>query len=388
MQMKKILFVIKYPLDAPYTIKKKVDGQAAAAARMGLDVWQTAYDSRQACLLHNGRQQPVKRILLGRMPGYIHTKAFWDLFGSVLRSLRRQKYDYAYMRHCPIGLKGFRMLRRLHKSGCKTAVEIPSWPLENERQKSLPRRLYWAYSQFWWKRAAKYVSLFALIGAPADSCMGRPAVNIDNGVDVEAIPLRVHQPAEDGRLHFLAVAAMARWHGFDRIIEGVAQLPQEARRQVIVDMVGSEGDGSLARWQQLVQDRGLEEQILFHGYQTGDALDALFAGADVGVCSLGLHRNGYQVASHLKLREYAARGLPFLYSAGDPSLPEKTDFCLKIPADDSPVPMEEAMTFARQMRSQPRIPRQMRAYAQQHMSWEKPMRTVLELLAADPESSR
>ncbi len=381
--MKKLLYIIKYPLEDAYTIKKKVDGQTAAAARLGLDVWQTAYDRRSAYLLHQGERQPQKRILFGRMPGYIHTKAFWDLFGSVLRSLRRQKYDVAYMRHCPIGLKGWRMLRRLHKGGCRTVVEIPSYPLENERQKSLPRRLYWGYSQFWWRQAARYVSLFALIGAPAESYLNRPATNIDNGVDVEGIPLR--QPAPDEKLHFLAVAAMARWHGFDRIIEGVAQLPPEMRERVVVDMAGSEGDGSLARWQQLVREKGLSEQVIFHGYQTGEGLDRLFAQADVGVCSLGLHRNGYQTASHLKLREYTARGLPFLYSADDPALSGGEPFCLQIPADDSPVPMEEAIRFAGAMRLRPDLPEAMRSYARQHMSWEKPLRQVLSALEGPEE---
>lgn len=376
--MTKLLFVIKYPLEAAYTIKKKVDGQTAAAARLGLDVWQTAYDRQHAYLLHQGQKQPLKRILLGNMPGYIHTKAFWDLFGSVLRALRRQSFDYAYMRHCPIGLRGYRMLRRLSKSGCKTVVEIPSYPLENERQKSLPRRLYWAYSQFWWRQAAKYVSRFALIGAPADSYLHRPAVNIDNGVDVDGIPLRRHEPAPDGKLHFLAVAAMARWHGFDRIIEGVAQLPDDLRSKVVVDMAGSEGDGSLARWQQLAAEKGLSEQIIFHGYQTGEGLDALFARADAGVCSLGLHRNGYRTASHLKLREYTARGLPFLYAADDPALTGEEPFCLQIPADDSPVPMQQVIRFAQDMRARPDLPQQMREYARQHMSWEKPLRQALD----------
>ncbi len=379
-----ILFIVKYPLDDAYSIKKKVDGQVAAADRMGLDAWQTAYDRQQTYLLHRGEKAPVHRIRLGKMPGYLHTLAFSDLFGSVLRTLKKQTFSHVYMRHCPLSPKGIRMLRRLKQSGSRIVVEIPSYPLENERQKSTLRRLYWAYSQRCWKRAAKYVDLFALIGAPADQYLGRPAINIDNGVDVDAIPLRAPQPAPDGKLHFLAVAAMARWHGFDRLIEGVAQLPPEQRQQVIVDMVGSEGDGSLARWQQLTADKGLTDTVRFHGYQTGQRLDALFHQADVGICSLGLHRNGYQMASSLKLREYAARGLPFLYATADPALPKQEPFCLRIAADDSPIPMEEAIAFARQMRLEPEIPAQMRAYAQAHMSWQKPLGDVLNRLASLP----
>ncbi|MBE5802220.1 MAG: glycosyltransferase family 4 protein [Clostridiales bacterium] len=377
--MKTFLYVIKYPLDDHYSIKKKVDGQTATAAALGLDVWQTAYDRQQTYLLHQGEKKPVKRIWFGRMPGYIHTKAFLDLFDSVTRTLRSQSFDAVYMRHCPIGMSGVRMMRRIAKAGSQLVVEIPSFPLENEGKKNLLRRLYWAYSQFCWKRAARYVTRFVVIGGPADSYLGRPALNIDNGVDVDAIPLRQHQPAEDGKTHFLALATMARWHGFDRLIQGVAQMPQEARQQVVVDMVGSEGDGSLARWQQLVQDLGMQDFIRFHSYQTGKALDQVFATADVGICSLGLHRHGYQVTSHLKLREYTARGLPFVYAGDDPSLAAGMPFCLKIPADDSPVPMEEAVAFALRMKEKPEIPAEMRRYARDHMSWEAPMKKALNL---------
>lgn len=377
--MKTFLYVVKYPLDDHYSIKKKIDGQVAAAARLGLDVWQTAYDRQHTCLLHQGQQQPVKRIWLGRMPGYIHTKAFLDLFDTVRRSLRRQHFDVVYMRHCPIGPGGIRMMRLIAKAGSQLVVEIPSFPLENEGKRNVLRRLYWAYSQHCWKRAAKYVTRFVVIGGPADSYLGRPAMNIDNGVDVEAIPLRQHEPAADGKIHILALATMARWHGFDRLIQGAAQMPGELRSQLVVDMVGSDGDGSLPRWQQLVEDLGVGDVVRFHGYTTGKALDDIFAMADVGVCSLGLHRHGYQTASHLKLREYTARGLPFLYAGEDPSVPENAPFCMRIPADDSPVPMEAAAAFARCMKGQEQIPAQMRQYAREHMSWEAPMKKALQM---------
>lgn len=377
--MKTFLYVIKYPLDDQYSIKKKVDGQVAAAGALGLDVWQTAYDRQSTYLLHQGEKQPVKRVWLGCMPGYLHTKAFLDLFDTVERTLRKQRFDVVYMRHCPISPKGIRMMRRIAEAGSQLVVEIPSFPLENEGKRNMLRRLYWAYSQHCWKRAAQYVTRFVVIGGPADSYLGRPAMNIDNGVDVEAIPLRQHEPAADGKIHFLALATMARWHGFDRLIQGVAQMSLELRQQLVVDMVGSDGDGSLPRWQQLVEELGMQEYIRFHGYQTGKALDEVFATADVGICSLGLHRHGYQTASHLKLREYTARGLPFVYAGQDPSIPQGASFCLRIPADDSPVPMEEALAFARRMRGQAQIPGEMRRYARENMSWEAPMKKALQM---------
>ena len=121
--MKTFLYVIKYPLDDQYSIKKKVEGQVAAAGALGLDVWQTAYDRQSTYLLHQGEKQPVKRIWLGRMPGYLHTKAFLDLFDTVERTLRKQRFDVVYMRHCPISPKGVRMMRRIAEAGSHPGSE-------------------------------------------------------------------------------------------------------------------------------------------------------------------------------------------------------------------------------------------------------------------------
>jgi hypothetical protein len=52
---------------------------------------------------------------------------------------------------------------------------------------------------------------------------------------------------------------------------------------------------------------------------------------------------------------------------------------MRIPADDSPVPMEEAAAFAQRMKGQEQLPGEMRQYAREHMSWEAPMKKALQM---------
>lgn len=42
------------------------------------------------------------------------------------------------------------------------------------------------------------------------------------------------------------------------------------------------------------------------------------------------HRKGQYRSMTLKLREYMARGLPFVYAVDDPSLPEDPAVCLRL----------------------------------------------------------
>ena len=50
------------------------------------------------------------------------------------------------------------------------------------------------------------------------------------------------------------------------------------------------------------------------GFQTGDALQALYDEADIAVNSLALYRIGLKKESTLKSKEYIAKGLPMLSS--------------------------------------------------------------------------
>lgn len=377
--MSKVLFVMKYPLEEDYSVKGKFNGQMNAARELGHDVYFMAYDHNGVYLIHGNEQKMIKRIKFGNSKHYIHTKAFFDLYYGVIQALQTEHFDMAYVRHAPLSLIGALMCLKLQKSGCKIIVEIPTYPPEKEKQTTLLRTLYIKYSSFCWRIASRFISLYALIGETADSYNGVPAINIDNGIDVDSVSNR-HPCYDDKRVHLLAVASMSVWHGYDRIITSIAALSNEDKDHIIFDMVGGEGDGSLNKWKQMVKDLGVEKQVVFHGRRTGEALDQFYEGADIGICSLGMYRIGFESGSILKLREYTARGLPFVYAANDPALPSEQEFCMKVPNDNTPIDVKQLIEFALALREKPDIPAVMRGYAKQIMSWEGQMRKVFDSL--------
>ena len=118
----------------------------------------------------------------------------------------------------------------------------------------------------------------------------------------------------------------------------------------------------------------LNEYVAFHGTRTGDELDLLFEKADMGVASLGRHRSNITSMKSLKNREYAARGIPFVYSETDDDF-EKMPYILKAPADDSPLDIGEVVAF---YYSQNLEPVKIRNTIIDTLSWNVQMRKVID----------
>ena len=176
----------------------------------------------------------------------------------------------------------------------------------------------------------------------------------------------------------LAVASMTGSQGYDRILESMARYQGPVR--AYLHLVGGEGDGALGTWKGMAQKLGLEERVLFHGPLHGTELDRMVSACDVGLGSLAMFRFGLQNGMPLKQREYMARGLPFVCAVNDPAIPEDPRFCLRVPNDESPLAMEEILSFALAAKKDGEAPGLMREHARRHMSWEGVMGGVLERL--------
>ena len=371
-----ILFVMKYPLHRRENLKAKFDGQMAAARALGWDTYCIGYDGHGMRLVGENASEPLCACPLSRVPGYEHTVIFIDLMRAVRKALQKKKIDALYLRYMPTFVNAVGAMRALKAQGGRLVMEYPTWPIAQENNRFFLRRQVFRYADRVLAKIDPMVDLFTLIGDKTEGTLrGRPAMNIVNGVNVEAFAL--HQPnREDPTVHLLALASMSGWHGYDRIIRSLAQYKGDA--DVRLHMVGGDGDGSLEKWRALSVELGLESKVLFEGPLYGDALDRRIAQCDVGVGSLGMYRYGLQSATTLKLREYMARGLPFLSAVEDPTLPDEPDFALKVPNDDTPISMEEVVAFARQAKQSSDTPARMRAWAMERMSWKGVLAPVLE----------
>ena len=94
----------------------------------------------------------------------------------------------------------------------------------------------------------------------------------------------------------------------------------------------------------MVDENKLNEYVIFHGPLYGEQLDEIFNISQIGIGSLARHRSGITHLRSLKNREYAARGIPFIYSEIDDDF-EHMSYVFKISPDDSPVNIDIVVEF-------------------------------------------
>jgi glycosyltransferase involved in cell wall biosynthesis len=199
-----------------------------------------------------------------------------------------------------------------------------------------------------------------------------PHVTIPNGFSVGSVPVRNPPPGPSQDLHILFVGNVSRWHGLDRIMAGMADYAGPV--QIHLHIIG-DGD-ELENLKKLADRLAITSAVHFHGFLGGSDLDPLFDRYHIAIGSLGIHRNGMEQASALKVREYCARGIPCMISNTDPDFPDTFACCLHLAADETPVPVETVLAFAHATFSDPEHPRIMRAYAQEHLDWSIKMRDL------------
>lgn len=251
-------------------------------------------------------------------------------------------YDVAYIRFQFFSPDVLHMVKTLKKTGVIVIMEIPTFPYVNELKeqglKGIPKRIIdSSFGSF----CAKYIDVFAspLYG---DTILGKKAIEIYNGIDTERVISR--KPQKNDTIDLLAVAMMAPWHGYDRMIEGIHDYYQNGGvRNVILHLVG-EG-AATPGYQQLIEKYSLQEHVIQHGKKSGQELDSMYDIADIGVGSLATVLKKIYKTNTLKVLEYMAKGLPVICEEGEVGIPKDSKYRMTIVSDQSAVDIEEVVRF-------------------------------------------
>lgn len=169
-----------------------------------------------------------------------------------------------------------------------------------------------------------------------------------NGINVENVPIaEPHKDFKTEPFVMVAVGMFRGFHGFDRMIRSIhsyLRKPDYDQKKAVKFYIV--GDGPLRRdWEELTDELGIKEEIIFTGVQKGDGLNEIFSKAHIAVGSLTPFRNDMHVASELKLREYCARGIPFIKSTEDPDFPKELDFLFTVDDNDQNIDLEEIIDW-------------------------------------------
>lgn len=269
------------------------------------------------------------------------------------------------------------LFKRLQGKKVLIDVPTPNITFDNELRISkaglfwkITRRLLLRAAFPWALYPATKVFQYAKDSAYFSFGLQRKTMLIANGIDVSAIPVRTfaENPSTTDFV-IIGVGSLATWHGFDRVIRGMATYYKKCPNGINVRFFVV-GNGDIRGvWQKKAEDLGISRHVVFTGLQTGAALDELFEQASVAVASLGLFRKGISMASDLKSREYSARGMPFIASGHDIDFDPAPEFLYKVDNSDDEVSIEKLLKWHAELQKKNITPDVIRNYAANHLDF-------------------
>jgi hypothetical protein len=377
-------------------VERKIRSQAEALDELGV----ADFDVFHLTPLRDGVEGRVRYVRIDRssFPGAVGLA--FRRFDLIQRCVHLQHYDVLYMRYPLADPGGAGFTSHWPVVTEHNTIETAERTSANLSGAPLPLRVYRRLSAAMERRygPATLAHCRGLVAVSEEirrhelerAGASIPSAVIPNGVSVRRTPHTRFTPF-DGRclkLAFLGSRASA-WHGVDRLVRSLTAYRGTTRLEL--HLVGNLGVSSD------LATNGPSLRIVSHGMLTGVALDELLRTMTLAVGTLGLHRKGLDEASPLKIREYTARGIPFILAHRDPdldSLPEDQRFFLRVSNDEQLIDLDQVLSFAERIAAaevDSSLSAQMRSYALEHMDWRGKMdrlTTFLHSVVEENSSSR
>ena len=375
--MNKVLFLMRYPIDDAYNLKLKFNGQMKACVNLGYDVYYIGYNAKHfyLCSYKKGEAIEIGKTHFHHYRGYRSTFAFFDLYSALSIAINIEHFDYIYMRSKFVTHRAVKTLIKYKKNGGKLIVEIPTYGVKEKSLNSI-RKIAKCMSVNNRNRFEQLVDRYTLIGANCpENYKGKPAREISNGIDLDSLPIKKYSTL-NSEIHMLALASMRDWQGFDRVVLGMGNYIGEYR--LILHLVGKDFDHSIEKWMTMAKELGVESNVLYHGALYGEELTSVFDTCHLGIGAMAMHRRGDIVGSPLKVREYIARGIPYIYSYEDTSLSGNEWFALKFPENDEPVDFNVVVPWIADIYNNSSFITEMRRFAKEKLLWETQLGSVFD----------
>jgi glycosyltransferase involved in cell wall biosynthesis len=348
----RILFLVYHGFSEHSGISKKIHYQVKGLRENGHDVRLCYYgfsENGHRCRYVDGKV--LKDYGSGRLAGLKQRVDYDCIYDYCLREKIEFVYARCFQNANPWLISFFKKLR---KAGIKAVTEIPTYPYDEEfKNFFFMQRMELKIDQLFRRMLFREMEA-AVTFSDAEEIFGQRTIRISNGVDFDSIPLHLppstlHFPPSS--LHLIGVAEVHPWHAFDRVVAGLGEYyskkpaADSQQPEVFFHIVGGVHPNQMARYfTPLIEKYQLQEKVIFHGTLFGKELDDVFNQCQFAIGSLGRHRSGITVIKTLKNREYATRGIPFIYSEQDSDF-DHQPYVVKAPADEIPIDIWQIIDF-------------------------------------------
>jgi Glycosyltransferase len=341
-------------------VRKKVFAQNRVFAKNFGQAYCTSYSGQMMYLLQDGKVIE-KEVAI--------TKS--DCNNWVLHWIGKYGIRRAYIRYMLSDKWFIKFLKELKERQIAVVLEFPTIPYEGEVSSKSVLEIDKHYRE----ELAEYVEQCTTF-SNMDFAFGIPCITLVNGIDLSQHPMhKMREP--DGKIILLAVAGMCKWHGYERIIEGMANYYKTQWKKAVIFRLVGEGEKT-EEYRKLIEKYHLQEYVQILGYLDGQDLDKQYDEADIAVGSLGFYKLGIESGSPIKMREYCARGIPFIYGYEDIGFSGEEDYLLQVSNDASPIKIEKIVQFYKKIQQYHGYAEDMRKYAIAVCTWDSILKPVID----------
>ena len=175
----------------------------------------------------------------------------------------------------------------------------------------------------------------------------------------------------------MLIGAKARWHGVDRLIQGLSQY--QGKCNITIDLIGNVLEEDV----KMVEARGLQGRVSFIPPVPSSELTESLKKYHLSIGTLGLHRKGLNEACTLKVRESLSRGFPIILGYVDTDLIEAGElikYTMKVPSDETPVDFTQVTQFASKVFSDTEVHKTVYTLAKNRISNEVKVQEIYEFI--------
>ena len=308
---------------------------------------------------------------LGR--GILATIKYFSVFSPILDFVRENNISFVYIRYIHIATPFYiHFLKKLKRMGVLIFMEIPTYPYDIEHKNDNWRMMVVnRVERLSRKYFKKYVDKIVTV-QDYDTIFGLSTIKISNCVDLKNVPFRT--PLSHSSINLLGVANMQEWHGYDRLIEGLGLYYKKGGKEDVHLYLVGDNSNVIDCYRLLINKYDLKDIIHLEGIKVGKELNCYFDIADLAIGGLAAHRKGVYEGKALKCVEYAARGIPFIYSDINTDF-DNCSFIKRVSQDDTPIDVNELLAFIEEQKTSPA---EIRQFVADNLTWDIQMRKVLD----------
>ncbi len=354
-------------------VRKKIYGQIEAMRENGLEVILIAPRGTDIVAL--------KQIEVGKeevtILGEYNNKGFFRFFNLVTVLYKKalihtveNNIDAVFIRYSISEISLLKTLKVLKEEHKKIFVEIPSYPYDMEYDnKQWYKRVGLYIDRIYRRKLKKYVDILFTPSPKQKNIYGIETVYFENGISTKDAHVRNYMGFKENTLRFIAVANLNAWHGYDRVIRGIAKYyEKENQINFLFNIVG---DGvELANLKKITEELGLEQRIIFHGKKYANELDEIYNNSDVAVSSVGFFRLNSILRTSLKTREACIKSIPFISVEGDPVFSSDFKYIHLVEDEDTPIDVKAVYNWFKTLNPDIYL-EEMYQFAVKNLGWEK-----------------